>query len=124
MVAQERPPLLDVEVPAEDLDGAYLQHVAGFYPSGAIIAVQIMGAGREQLAELIFNPAAPADVARLDRLAKMRRVPIQAAGGDAVEVHQGGMARQEIRALLDKAATHQPAALDWTTTAETFAGRR
>ena len=101
------------------------QYAGGFYPAGAIIAVRVaIGAAT---AEAWVNPAAPGDLALLERLAGQAQ--IQAFFYDQESTFRFSravlhrpLARRELGYLLDKARKHTEtcARLSWEETVRAF----
>jgi hypothetical protein len=91
---------IDVTLKPDQIDASALrlQWVGGFYPAGAVIALQLLHGRSDIIGEKLYNPADPEARAQLERLTKERACLI--AGAD---VHHGEQARRELRALLDKA---------------------
>ena len=105
--------VIDVPAALPSADPIRVQYAAGFYPSGSVVAVRVR-AGRRTVAEVLLNPNVPEVAAGLRRLSKSREVLVRPAGSaEPVAIPQGGMARQELQALLSKIGQHRPARLDW-----------
>lgn len=106
-----------------DPESARVQWLGGFYPAGAIIALEIRFAGGGRL-EQIYNPAAPEVVATLRRCSKCRELELSAKDVEmpAVTIHHGSQARQELQTLLDKAQKHIVGLrrLNWEQTVKAF----
>lgn len=99
-----------------------LQWTGGFYPSGAIIALELR-AGDAQLVK-VFNPAIPDHDEQLYRYSKSNRIAIEGVPESALPLFHGSMARQELRALMEKARAHLARCrrLDWEQTEQLFRG--
>lgn len=92
-----------------------LRYHAGFYPTGAAVAVQL---GDQ---EVIVNPADTAVAAMLDRLSRQREVAILDGNGRVTTIAHGRMARQQLQQILDRTAAHLPTCrLDWQQTLADF----
>lgn len=100
-------------------DALRVQWVGGFYPAGAVIALQLVAGRAGNIAEKLYNPADPEARAELERLTKERACLV----GD-LEVHHGEQARRELRALLDRAESVRliGGRLNWQRAVEEFQG--
>ena len=92
-----------------------VRYQAGFYPTGAALAVTMGGV------ESIFNLADPTVYEMLDRLSRQRDITLLAAGHQPEIVKHGRMIRQQLQTILRKASTHLPVCrLDWQATLSEF----
>jgi hypothetical protein len=90
-----------------------LRYLAGFYPAGVVVAVQVVS-GRA-VAEALLNPALPAQRDALERLARQDGVAVTLPDGRTVTAVQNRLIRNDVIAILRRIDGHLPycVRVDW-----------
>lgn len=112
----EKDPFADV-----DPSSIRLQWLGGFYPSGAMVALEIR-VGRDRRMKKLFNPANPEDGDQLYRFSKSNQIVVEGLPDYALPLFHGSQARHELQIILDKAQAHiaRCRRLDWQNTIQHF----